>query len=137
MYDNDHIVWVSCHPNVLPPFRCLARARRFMSNIQHISIKDGGRLLAEAVVQSHPDLVDAQLRVEAGHIRPGARSELVDAVLDLPDVSGGTRLEITLPTGDAEMLEQIRNRCHTINTRVAGVSCRLHTTFPAPNGLPS
>jgi hypothetical protein len=34
------------------------------------------------------------------------------------------------PTGDAEMLDQIRNRCHTINTRVAGVSCRLHTTFP-------
>jgi hypothetical protein len=47
-----------------------------------------------------------------------------------PNVPSGTRLEITLPTGDAEMLDQIRNRCHTINTRVAGVSCRLHTTFP-------
>jgi hypothetical protein len=101
-----------------------------MSNVQHITIEDDGRLLAEAVVQSHPDLVDAQLRVEAGHIPPGARSQLVDAVLDLPNVPGGTRLEITLPTGDAEMLEQIRNRCHNINTRVAGVSCRLHTTFP-------
>jgi len=101
-----------------------------MSNIQHITIKDDGRLLAEAVIQSHPDLVDAQLRVEAGHIPPGARSQLVDAVLDLPNVPSGTRLEITLPTGDAEMLDQIRNRCHSINTRVAGVSCRLHTTFP-------
>ena len=40
------------------------------------------------------------------------------------------RLEITLPTGDAEMLEKIRNRCHDINTRVAGMSCRLQTTFP-------
>src|SRR5215203_1104870 len=130
MYDNDHIVWVlspECSP---PPFRCLARARRFMSNIQHITINDDGRLLAEAVVQSHPDLVDAQLRVEAGHIPPGARSQLVDAVLDLPNVPSGTPLEITLPTGDAEMLDQIRNRCHNINTRVAGVSCRLHTTFP-------
>jgi hypothetical protein len=101
-----------------------------MSNVQHITIEDHGRLLAQAVVHSHPDLVDAQLRVEAGHIPPGARSQLVDAVLDLPNVPGGTPLEITLPTGDAEMLEQIRNRCHNINTRVAGVSCRLHTTFP-------
>jgi hypothetical protein len=50
--------------------------------------------------------------------------------LDLPDVAPGTRLEITLPTGDAEMLEQIRNRCPDVNTRVAGVSCRLQTTFP-------
>jgi hypothetical protein len=48
----------------------------------------------------------------------------------LPNVPVGTRLEITLPTGDAEM-QQIRKRCHNnINTRVAGVSCRLHTTFP-------
>jgi hypothetical protein len=101
-----------------------------MSNIQHITIEDDGRLLAEAVVQSHPDLVDAQLRVEAGQIPPGTRSQLVDAVLDLPNMPVGTRLEITLPTGDAEMLEQIRNRCQNINTRVAGVSCRLHTTFP-------
>lgn len=101
-----------------------------MSNVQHITIEDNGHLLAEAFIQSHPDLVDAQLRVETGHIQPGARSQLVDAVLEMPNVPPGTRLEITLPTGDAEMLEQIRNRCHDINTRVAGVSCRLQTTFP-------
>jgi hypothetical protein len=77
-----------------------------------------------------PDLVDAQLRVEAGHIPPGARSQLVDVVFDLPNVPPGTRLEMTLPTGDGEMLEQIRNRCHDINTRVAGVSYRLQTNFP-------
>jgi len=101
-----------------------------MSNVQHITIEDNGHLLAEAFVKSHPDLVDAQLRVEAGHIPPGARSQLVDAVLDLPEVAPGTRLEMTLPTGDGEMLEQIRNRCHDVNTRVAGVSCRLQTNFP-------
>jgi hypothetical protein len=102
-----------------------------MSNVQHITIEDHGHLFAEAVIHSQPDLVDAHLRVEAGHIPPGARSQLIDAVLDLPDVPPGTRLEITLPTGDGEMLEQIRHRCHDINTRVAGVSCRLQTTFPA------
>jgi hypothetical protein len=79
---------------------------------------------------SHSDLVNAYQRVEAGHMSPGTRSKLVSAVLDLPNFGRGTRLEVTLPADDGEMLEQIRNRCHNINTRVAGVSCRLQTHVP-------
>jgi hypothetical protein len=104
-----------------------------MSNLQHIVIEDDGRLLAEAVVRSHPDLVEAMLRVESGHIAPGTTSRLVDAVLDLMRVPPGTALEMTFPTGQAEMLEQIRRRCPNLTTRVAGVSCRLHTTVPTPS----
>src|SRR3954467_12167870 len=82
-----------------------------MSKFQHIVIEDDGRLLAEAVVESRPDLVEAMLRVEAGHIAPGTTSRLVDAVIDLMQVPAGTVLEMTFPTGQAEMLEQIRSRC--------------------------
>jgi len=103
-----------------------------MGRFQHITIEDDGRLLAQADIESHPDLVQARLRVEAGHIPPGAKSRLVDAVLDLPNVPSGTALEMTFPTGQAEMLEQVRNRCPNVSTRVAGVSCLLHTTFPTP-----
>ena len=106
-----------------------------MSNFQRIVIEDDGRLLAEAVVESHPDLVEAMLRVEAGPIPSGATSRLVDAVLDLIQVPAGTALEMTFPTGEAEMLEQIRSRCPNITTRVAGVSCRLRTTVPRPHHL--
>jgi len=104
-----------------------------MSNLQHIVIEDGGRRLAEADVETHPDLVEARLRVEAGHIAPGTTSRLVDAVLDLMRVPPGTALEMTFPTGQAEMLNQIRSRCPDVTTRVAGVSCRLHTTVPTPS----
>jgi hypothetical protein len=103
-----------------------------MSTCQHIVIQDDGRLLAEAVVESHPDLVDAMLRVEAGHIAPGTATRLVDAVLDGLQVPPGTALEMTFPAGQAEMLEEIRSRCPELTTRVAGVSCRLHTTVPTP-----
>jgi len=106
-----------------------------MSNFQHIVIEDDGRLLAEALVESHSDLVEAMLRVESGHIAPGTTSRLVDAVLDLMQVPAGTALEMTFPTGQSEMLEQIRSRCPNITTRVAGVSCRLHTTVPTPHYL--
>ena len=101
-----------------------------MSKLQHVVIEDRGRLLAEAVVAVHPDLVEAWLRVEAAPTPPGATSRLVDAVLDQIQVPAGTALEMTFPTGEAEMLEQIRHRCPDVTTRVAGVSCRLQTTFP-------
>ena len=52
-----------------------------MAQFQHITIEDDGRLLAEADIETHPDLVEAWLRVESGHIPPGATSRLVDAVL--------------------------------------------------------
>src|SRR4051794_36610293 len=103
-----------------------------MSNVQHIVIEDDGRLLAEAVVESHPDLIDAMLRVEAWHSAPGTTVRLVNAVLNLIQVPAGTTLQMTFPTGRAEMLEQIRSRCPEVTTRVAGLSDRPHTTVPTP-----
>lgn len=103
-----------------------------MSYFQHIVLEEGGRLVAEAVVETHPDLVDAMLRVAAGPIPPATATRLVHAVLDLVQVPAGTPLEVTFPTGEAEMLEQIRTRCPDVTTRVAGLRCRLHTTIPSP-----
>ena len=100
------------------------------SAVQHITIEDDGRILAEADVRSEPDVVRAALRVEAGHLPPGTRARLVDAVLDIPDAEPGTRLEVTLPAGDAEMLERIRERCDQVDARRAGASCLLNTTQP-------
>lgn len=54
-----------------------------MSHAQHITIADEGRVLAAAEVRSNDDAVQAELRVEAGHLPTGTRTRLVDAVLDL------------------------------------------------------
>ena len=102
-----------------------------MSRVQHIGIKGDGHLLAEVVMETLPDLVDAHLQVEAAQLPPGALSRLVDAVLEIPNVHPGTHLEITFPTGVAEVLEQFRNRCPDVTTRCAGSRCRLHATFPS------
>ena len=105
-----------------------------MSNTQHITIEDDsdGRVLAAAEVHANPYLIQAQLRVEAGPVPEGVRARLVDAVLDLHCFPPGTALEMTLPAGDVEMLEQVRQRCGTIRTRAAGASCLLRTTTPTP-----
>ena len=104
-----------------------------MSDTQHIIIEDadGGGVLAAAEVHADPDLIQAQLRVEAGAVPQGVRSRLVDAVLDLHTFPPGTTLEMTLPAGDAEMLQQVRLRCGTVDARAAGASCLLRTTTPA------
>lgn len=100
------------------------------ANIQHITIEDDGRLLAEADVRSEPDVIRAALRVEAGHLPVRTRTRLVDAVLDTSNAPSGTPLEMTLPAGDAEILLRMRERCTDVSTRAAGASCLLHTTTP-------
>ena len=70
------------------------------ANYAHITVEDHGRLVAEADVRAEEDLVRAQLRVEAGHVPPGARTELVDAVLASPAVEPGTPLQMTVPAGE-------------------------------------
>jgi hypothetical protein len=101
-----------------------------LSNFQHITIVDDGRLLAEARVQSSLDVIQASLRVEAGQLPAGTRTRLVDAVLELSNAPHGTPLEMTLPAGDAEMLHRMRERCGSVSTRAAGVSCRLDAITP-------
>ena len=99
------------------------------SNFQHITIEDDGRVLAEADVRAEPDVVRAALRVEARHLPPGTRARLVDAVLDIPDAQPGTRLVVTLPTGDAEFSNGFGSVATNRNPR-RGASCILDTTQP-------
>jgi hypothetical protein len=85
---------------------------------------DDGRRLAKAEI----DLADgttarASMHVEAGHLPPGTRTRLVDAVLDSPKVAARERVEVSLPIGDSEILERIRERCDQTDARAAGASC--------------
>ena len=102
-----------------------------MSDAQHITIDDDGRLLAEADVRATKQAVQAAFRVEAGHLPPGTRTKLVDAVLDFTRAVPGIPLHATLPAGDAEMLQRIRERCATVTTRAAGATCQVDTETPA------
>jgi len=89
-----------------------------------IRIEDGGRTLAAADV--HPDRepgkVDAALSVAGGHLPVGVRTRLVDAVLAHPEVGRAERLLATMPLGDTEMLDRVRQRCHVVETRAVGAT---------------
>ena len=91
-----------------------------------------GEVVAIADVEptGNQGVVRASLRAEAGHLPAGTRSRLVDAVLDLPLTRECNRLEATLPLGDAESLDRLRERCDEVLTRPAGASCLVDAALP-------
>jgi hypothetical protein len=101
------------------------------STPQYITITDDGQVLAEATIRSatHRPAIHADLHVEAGHLPVGTRTRLVDAVLDLTAAEPGTHLQVTLPAGDGEILDRLRERCDDVQTRPAGASCLATGTF--------
>jgi hypothetical protein len=91
---------------------------------QIITIEENGRTLASAEVHpaDRPGVVHSDLHVESGHLPAGTRSRLVDALLAHPDVDHADRLLATMPLGDTEMLDRVRQRCDDVHARAAGAT---------------
>jgi hypothetical protein len=71
----------------------------------------------------------------AGHIAPGTRGQLIDALLDRPEMQRSERLEATLPLGDAESLLRLCDRCAGASVHAAGstalIEAHMRLTEPA------
>jgi len=108
----------------------------FPQTPRHVEIRDGSQIVAAAEV-SMPAAGTARtsLHAAAGHVAPGWRADLVDAVLDLPEVRASERLEATVPIGDGEFLDRLRERTTGAVTRPAGSTVLLDAVIP-PQRLP-
>jgi hypothetical protein len=105
---------------------------------QHVEIKDGEDTVAAAEVTTSPEpggTAQASLHAAPGHIAPGSRASLVDAVMDLPEVQASEHLQATVPLGDSESLERLRERTDDPTTRAAGSTALLDANIP-PDGEP-
>lgn len=103
---------------------------------RHIEIKDGNRTVAAAEVTTSKGAegtARTSLHAESGHVTPGRRADLVDAVMDLPEVRASTRLEATVPLGDDELLGRLRERTEDTVTRPAGSTALVDAEIPAQN----
>jgi hypothetical protein len=102
---------------------------------RHVEIRDGDRMVAAAEVTTAygPEgTARTSLRATAGHVAPGWRANLVDTVMDLPEVQASRRLEATVPRGDGEFLQRLRERTTDAITRAAGSTVLLDATIPSP-----
>lgn len=92
---------------------------------RHVEVNDGDQTVADAEVSAPPEpggTARATLRAASGHIAPGSRASLVDAVMDLPEVQESSRLEAAIPLGDSESLTRLRQRADEVTARPAGSS---------------
>jgi hypothetical protein len=98
---------------------------------RHIEISIAGRVVAAAeVTMSAAGTARTSMRTVAGHLAPGWRTNLVDAVMDLPEVRASQRLEATVPLGDCEFLGRLRERTTGAVTRPAGSTLLLDAAIP-------
>jgi hypothetical protein len=107
---------------------------------RQVKVVEDGEVVAVADVEPADDqgVVRAVLHAQAGHLPTGTRTRLVDAVLDLPQTNASSRLEATLPLGDAESLDRLRERCDEVQTRPAGASCLVDAALSTdPAGAPT
>ena len=105
---------------------------------RHLEIKDGDQTVAAAEVTTSQEpggTAQASLHAASGHIAPGRRASLVDAVLDLPEVQASEHLNATVPLGDGESLERLRERTDDTTTRPAGSTALVDAKIP-PDGEP-
>ena len=104
---------------------------------RHVEIKDGDQTVAAAEVTTSQEpggTANASLRAAPGHIAPGSRASLVDAVMDLPEVQASEHLKATVPLGDGESLDRLRERTDDATTRPAGSTALLDANIPPDGG---
>jgi hypothetical protein len=101
---------------------------------RHIEVKDNeGRTAAVAEVttgRGPEGSVRASMYAKSEHVRPGDRTSLVDAVMDLPEVQASERVEAAVPYGDTESLQRLMERTNDTAIRAAGATTLLDATIP-------
>ena len=123
------------YPNII--HRASGKIMTDQAEHRKVELSDGDRVVASARVTASPDAATTarvSLHAESGHLPTGSRARLVDAVLDLPELQGSTHLEATVPLGDSESLQRLRERTNDMTIRGAGssalVNAALHPNDP-------
>jgi hypothetical protein len=103
-------------------------------NSRHVEIRndeDRTAAVAEVTTASGPaGTVRTSLYAKSEHVRPGDRAALVDEVMGLPEVQASDRLEATVPYGDTESVERLRERTDDTVLRAAGSTTLLDANLP-------
>ena len=122
-------------PESVPEIRSRRQSMAEHDLRQRVEVSDDGRTVATAEVtasEGSGGTVRVSLHAEPGHITPGCRASLVDAVLDLPEVQESARLEAVLPLGDGESLHRLRSASKTaVPTHLGGACSSMRPFRPA------
>jgi hypothetical protein len=105
---------------------------------RHVEVRDDDdhtAAVAEVTTAKGPEgTVRTSMYAKSEHVRPGDRAALVDEVMGLPEVKASDRVEATVPFGDAESVERLRERTDDAVLRAAGGTTLLDANVPPDSG---
>ena len=105
---------------------------------RHVEVRDDEdhtTAVAEVTTAKGPEgTVRTSMYAKSEHVRPGDRAALVDEVMGLPEVKASDRVEATVPRGDAESVERLRERTEDAVLRAAGGTTLLDANLPPDHG---
>ena len=105
---------------------------------RHVEVRDDEdrtAAVAEVTTAKGPEgTVRTSMYAKSEHVRPGDRAALVDEVMGLPEVKASDRVEATVPYGDAESVERLRERTDDAVLRAAGGTTLLDANVPPQGG---
>jgi len=106
---------------------------------RNVEIFYGNRVVTSAYVTVSPAVshtVRASVHAQSGHIPAGSRTNLIDAILELPEVQASAHLEVTVPLGDAESIQRLGQR-HLPHDHQSRWRQRPHRRGPARGSISS
>ena len=95
-----------------------------MTDDKHVSITAGGEILAEATISAPDGEGEALVNVHmaSGHLPVGARRRMADAIHEAVTEDRADRITATVPLGDAELVEGIRDHLDDVELHAAGAT---------------
>ena len=97
-----------------------------------VKVSRDGQVVATAEVTTDPDGT-ARVALQTPHDAPPAiRRDLVDEVMDSPDVRGSENVHVVVPLGDSESITRLQDRTTGFNARAAGASSVIEAEVARP-----
>ena len=95
-----------------------------MADQRKISVDDGGEVLAQATVTTPEGTgaAHAEVSMAPGHLPVGTRQRVADAVHEAVVADHASHLTASVPQGDAELVDGIRDRLSDVHVRAAGAT---------------
>ena len=99
-----------------------------MPTVLHDEVRTQGRVVAWADTRldaAPSGGVHIQVEIARGHQPMWVRRRLVETVLARASSVRATRVTLSVPLGDSEVLTALRDRCRAVQTHPAGATCLI------------
>ena len=102
-----------------------------------LEVRHEGEVVATAEVQGPPEphgTAHVALQRHRGDVPPELGGDLVDQVMDTPEVSTSDNVHVVLPLGDSAAITRLQERTTGFSARAAGASSVVDAEVPGDPG---